>query len=313
MSTKILVTGGAGYLGCTLVPELLRRHYQVTVVDSFVHGDEALKAIAQKELRLVIGDVRDEKLMLPLLKDCEIVIALAAVVGAPACERDPESAKTVNLDSIRWLVSQLSQEQRILFASTCSVYGDAGRTTVNEGSPVKPLSVYGQTKREAELSVMEHPNATAFRLSTAFGVSPRMRDDLLMNYLSLRAISHRYAVLYEPHFRRSLVHVRDIASAFVHGLEKSERLKGQIYNVVHPEGNLSKWEICTAIQEQVPEFLITESAEGKDLDHRNYAVAGTKLTATGYRALNNPRAGIAELLQAYRARGIARPPRSSAR
>lgn len=312
MSLKILVTGGAGYLGCVIVPELLQRHYEVTVVDNFVHGDEALKGVKAKHLSLVVGDVRDPAVIDPLLKTADVILPLAGVVGAPACERDPEAAKEINLDAIRRMLTILSPQQRVLFPSTCSVYGDSGRETVNEGSPVKPLSLYGQTKREAELAVMQHPSATAFRLSTAFGVSPRMRDDLLLNYLVMRAVSHRYAVLYQPHFMRSWAHVRDITAAFVHGLEKADRLKGQIYNVVHPDGNLSKWEIGAAIQELAPEFLLSSSDVGRDLDGRNYAVAGTKLVATGFKAQHAVRAGIAELLQHYRARGITRRPKKSA-
>lgn len=305
MSEKILITGGGGFIGCVLVPELLQRGYRVTVIDHFAHADEALKAIPHPKLNVVVGDVRDEKLMATQLSACDVVIPLAALVGAPACAKSPQLANEVNLLSIRMMMTKLSSAQRVIFPSTCSVYGDALEETVTETSAAKPLSIYAQTKWEAENNVMQHSHATSLRLSTAFGVSPRMRDDLICNDWVARAISRKFLVLFEPNHRRSFVHVRDIASAFLLAVEKPKRTEGQIFNVVHAEGNVTKWELATQIQGALSSVFLSTSDAGRDLDGRNYFVSGNKLFALGYVAKYSLPVGIAELIQHYRVRGLA--------
>lgn len=305
MGYKILVTGGAGYIGSILVPELLQRSHQVTVLDDFRHGDEVLKSTSHPSLKIVVGDVRDTKVITSLVSQADVIIPLAGIVGAPSCSDFPEEAKGVNVEAIRMMMPLLSREQRVLYSSTCSVFGDASVEKVTEETPPKPLSLYAETKLLAEKIVMEHPLSTSFRLSTAFGVSPRMRDDLLLNFLVSKAISKKYLTLFQSQFRRSFVHVRDIAVAFLTALEKTEITKGQIFNVVHEEGNLTKWELAAMIQEQLPFLLLSTSDTGSDLDGRNYFVSGAKFSTIGYSPKYSMKVGISELIQHYRVRSIA--------
>lgn len=312
MSESILLTGGAGYIGSTLVPELLRQRYKVTVVDSFLHKEESLVAVAQNTaLTLIRGDVRDAALMTPLVAAADIIIPLAGIVGAPACDRDPANATSTNLDAISWMMKLVSAKQLVCFPSTHSVYGNAGNeVAVDENSPLNPLSLYARDKRDAEASVLAHPNSIVLRLATNFGIAPRMRLDLLLNYFTYEAVTRRFVTLFEAHYKRSLIHVRDASAAFIFALEKRNKMKGHVYNVGHPDANLSKWQICSAVQTHIPDFLVSETKRGTDPDQRNCTVSYKKLTALAFKPNHSILAGIGELVQGYRARGVVRQTRT---
>jgi nucleoside-diphosphate-sugar epimerase len=300
--TNVLVTGGAGYLGSTLVPALLERGYAVTVVDNFLFGQDSLAAVCyHPAFSIVRGDVRSMDVMKPLLRSADIVIPLAARVGAPLCDRDPAAATSTNLGAIADMVGLLSPDQRVLMPVTNSGYGvgEAG-TFCTEESPIRPISLYARNKVEAERILLErHPSAISFRLATVFGMSPRMRLDLLVNDFTYRACTDRFIVLFESHFKRNFIHVRDVARAFLHGIDNFDAMKGQVYNVGLSEANLSKLELCQRIQKQVPAFVFIESEIGVDPDKRDYIVSNEKVERTGYRPAVSLDEGIRELIKGY--------------
>ncbi len=300
--TKVLVTGGAGYLGSILVPALLDRGFAVTVVDNFMYGQDSLAAVCYRpEFSLVRGDVRSLDTMKPLLKDADVIIPLAALVGAPLCDRDPLAATSTNLKAIVDMLGLLSPSQRVLLPITNSGYGvgEAGRFCTEE-TPIRPVSLYGRDKVEVERTLLErHPSALSFRLATVFGMSPRMRLDLLVNDFTYRAITDRFIVLFESHFKRNFIHVRDVARVFLHGIDNFDALKGQIYNVGLSDANLSKLELCEKIREYVPSFVIHESNIGKDPDKRDYIVSNEKIERTGFKPAFSLDAGIRELIKGF--------------
>src|SRR5258706_1572305 len=253
--TRVLVTGGAGYLGSGLVPALLDRGFAVTVVDNFMYGQDSLSAVCYRpELSLVRGDVRSMDTMRPLFKQADIVIPLAALVGAPLCDRDPLAATSTNLQAIVDMLDHLSRDQRVLLPVTNSGYGvgEAG-TFCTEETPIRPISLYGRDKVAVERILLDrHPSALSFRFATVFGMSPRMRLDLLVNDFTYRACADRFVVLFESHFKRNFLHVRDVARAFLHGIDRFESMKGGPYNVGLSDANLSKLELCLRIQRHLP-------------------------------------------------------------
>jgi nucleoside-diphosphate-sugar epimerase len=298
--THVLVTGGAGYIGSVLVPALLDAGHAVTVVDNFMFGQTSLAAVcAHRCFRLVRGDVRSRDTMAPLLRTADIVIPLAALVGAPLCDRDPVAAVTVNRDAIVDMLDRLSPQQRVLMPISNSGYGigEAGRFCT-EATPMRPISLYGRTKVEVEQRLLQrHANAISFRLATVFGMSPRMRFDLLVNDFTWRAVRDRFIVVFEGHFKRNYIHVRDVARAFLHGIDHFDGMRGEAYNVGLSDANLSKLELCAAIQRHVDDFVYLESAISEDPDKRDYIVSNAKIEATGFRPQYSLDQGIAELLQ----------------
>jgi nucleoside-diphosphate-sugar epimerase len=301
-SYSILVTGGAGYLGSTLAPALLAEGHRVTVLDTFRFGQASLNQLcADANFDVRRGDARDPEVLKPLLRDADVIIPLAALVGAPLCDNDKIGAETLNRDAIRTLVALSSREQRILMPVTNSGYG-VGQADkfCTEETPLRPITLYGRTKVEAEQAVLERGNSVSFRLATVFGMSPRMRLDLLVNDFVYRAVNDRAVVLFEAHFKRNYIHVRDVARAFLHGIANFDSMRDQAYNVGLSEANLSKLELCQRIHAQLPKFVFLEAAVGEDPDKRDYIVSNAKVEATGYRTAYSLDAGITELIKGYR-------------
>jgi nucleoside-diphosphate-sugar epimerase len=301
MSLKILVTGGAGYLGSVMVPELLKLGHHVTVLDTFMFGQNSLSDVCYMEnFEVVRGDARDKSLLKSLTKDKDIIIPLAALVGAPLCNRDAIGTVTTNRDAIQTLSDVLSKEQRVLMPTTNSGYG-VGEDGVycTEETPLRPISTYGKTKVEAEEIILQRENSISFRLATVFGMSPRMRLDLLVNDFTYRAVKDGFIVIFEGHFKRNYIHIRDVARAFIHGIENFDRMRGEAYNVGLSDANLSKLELCEKIKEYVPNFTILEAPIGKDPDQRNYIVSNEKIEATGFKPKFSLDDGIKELIKGY--------------
>jgi len=300
--TSVLVTGGAGYLGSILVPALLDRGFAVTVVDNFMYDQDSLAAVCyHPSFSLVRGDVRSMDTMRPLFKDADIIIPLAALVGAPLCDRDPLAATSTNRQAIVDMLAHLGRDQRVLLPVTNSGYGvgEAGKFCTEE-TPIRPVSLYGRDKVEVErILLARHPAAISFRLATVFGMSPRMRLDLLVNDFTYRACTDRFIVLFESHFTRNFIHVRDVARAFLHGIDRFETMRGQVYNVGLSDANLSKLELCQRLQQHVPSFVVYESNIGKDPDQRDYIVSNEKIERTGYRPQMSLDDGIRELIKGF--------------
>ena len=299
---SILVTGGAGYLGSILVPILLEVGYAVTVLDNFMYSQNSLGGVCHHpRFNVINGDVRQVDVLAPLVKRSDIIIPLAALVGAPLCKKDPIGATTTNRDAIATLTKMLSPSQRIIMPITNSGYGVGERDKFcTEETPMRPVSLYGRDKAEAERIILEHDNAISFRLATVFGVAPRMRIDLLVNDFVYRAVTDRFVVLFEAHFRRNYIHIRDVARAFLHGLDKFEEMKGEAYNVGLSDANLSKAELCERIKLQIPEFVYLEAPVGEDPDKRDYIVSNSKIERTGFGPIFSLDDGIRELIKGYR-------------
>ncbi|MEN9470504.1 MAG: hypothetical protein RL630_2237 [Verrucomicrobiota bacterium] len=299
---KILVTGGAGYLGSVLVPQLLATGHAVTVLDSFMFRQATLaECCAAQSFDVVRGDCRDERLIANLLKSHDAAIPLAALVGAPLCDRDRLGAVSINRDAVRLLCKLASPSQRILMPVTNSGYG-IGQPGVpcTEDSPLKPISLYGTSKVEAEQAVLERENSISFRLATVFGMSPRMRLDLLVNDFVYRAVNDRALVVFEGHFKRNYIHIRDVARVFLHALENFETMRGRAYNVGLEDANLTKLELCEVIQQHLPNFVYLEAPIGEDPDKRDYIVSNQRILATGWKPAHSLDDGIRELIKGYR-------------
>jgi nucleoside-diphosphate-sugar epimerase len=249
---------------------------------------------------VVKGDIRVESTFAPLLKKADIIIPLAALVGAPICSQDPVGAQSTNHDAILMMMKHISKEQRVLMPTTNSAYGTGDEENFcTEDSPLRPISKYAIDKVEIEKELMQHENAISFRLATVFGMSPRMRLDLLVNDFTYRAVYDKFVVLFEGHFKRNYVHVRDVSKAFLHGINNFETMRGEIYNVGLSEANISKYELCQHIQKLVPSFVFMEAPFAKDPDQRNYVVSNTKIEATGYKASVDLSGGLAELVKGF--------------
>ena len=294
---NILVTGGAGYIGSMLSQDLLGLGHNVTVLDNFMYQQSSLGQLCyHPNFRIYRGDVRVEADLLPILKQADIIIPLAAYVGAPLCDRDPVGASSTNRDAIFMMMKYLSQEQIVLMPTTNSAYGTGDYC--DETSPLNPISRYAKDKVEVEKILMEHPNATSFRLATVFGMSPRMRIDLLVNDMTYRAVNDGFVVLFESHFKRNYIHVLDVCQAFTMALE-NKNMRGQIYNIGLSSANVSKRELCDTIKKYVPRFEIVEAEIGKDKDQRNYMVSNEKIEKEGFKPNFDLDMGIQELLKGY--------------
>lgn len=302
MTTHVLVTGGAGYLGSILCQHLLNAGFRVTVLDNLMYGQESLfQLCAHSAFDFVRGDVRDEGVMRSLLENVDAVIPLAAIVGAPACDRDPWLAESVNLGAIRLLKKLRSSNQLIVYPVTNSGYGaKSGSVHCTEETPLEPISLYGKTKVDAEAELLSSSNTITLRLATVFGMSPRMRLDLLVNHFTYAAVTDGYLVIFEKHFKRNFIHVRDVADAFIHSLLNADKMVGKAYNAGLDSANLSKEELALKIREYVPRFYLHFSEVGQDPDKRNYVVSNQRLREAGFEAKRSLDDGICELIKGYR-------------
>ena len=285
-----------------LVPELLDRGYKVTGLDTYQRGDTALANVAANpNFEPVRGDARDENLLRELLPKVDVVIPLAALVGAPLCKQDPIAAKTTNLDAILSILKLRGQGQRIVYPTTNSGYGIGQKGVFcTEETPLSPISLYGTTKVDAERAILDSGNGITLRLATVFGMAPRMRIDLLVNDFTYRAVTDRAVVIFEGEAKRNYIHVRDVAKAFIHSMESYERMKGEAYNVGLSSANLSKLELCAKIKEYVPEFVWLQAPIGEDPDKRDYIVSNEKIEKTGWFPDHSIDMGIQELIRGYR-------------
>lgn len=298
---KVLVTGGAGYLGSILVPQLLAAGHEVTGVDNFMYNQNSLLDCCYNEqLRIVRGDARDKTVIETEMKQADYIIPLACLTGAPICKKDPLAAQTVIVDAIKLITGLRSKQQRIIYPTTNSGYGigEKGKHCT-EASPLKPVSLYGKLKVEAENILLGSGNAITLRLATAFGISPRMRLDLLVNDFVYRAVNDHFLVLFEAHFNRNYIHVRDVARAFLHAMSNFEAMKNEPYNVGLSDANLDKWQLCQEIKKQIPDFYFVEAAIGEDPDKRDYIVSNEKIEKTGFKPAVSLQDGIRELIKGY--------------
>lgn len=296
---KILITGAAGYIGSVLLPYFLKEGYEILAIDNFLYNQNSLlDCCSDKNLTIVRGDARDEKLISESIKNTDFIIPLACLTGAPLCQKEPEAARTTDLEAIKILLRLKSPEQKIIFPTTNSGYGISQEGIYcDENTPLNPISLYGCLKVEAEKAVLESKNAISLRLATVFGISPRMRLDLLVNDFVYRAVNDGFVVLFEPHFKRNYVHVRDVARAFVYCVKNFENMKGEAYNLGLDSANLSKLELCKEIKKQIPNFVFLESKIGSDPDKRNYIVSNEKIKKAGFEPKISLQEGIQELIK----------------
>jgi len=299
---NILVTGGAGYIGSILTENLLELGFYVTVVDNFMYKQASLNHLCHNpRFNIINGDIRNEKVIAPLMSKADTIIPLAALVGAPLCNKDIVGADTTNKEAIYTMLKHKSKDQRIIMPTTNSAYGSGDENNFcTEESPLNPISKYAIDKVLVEKELMQHENVISYRLATVFGMSPRMRTDLLVNDLTYRAVNDGYVIIFEGHFKRNYIHVRDVCDAFLHGIYNFNDMKDQIYNVGLSTANVSKLELCEIIKKFVPEFTIVEGEIKKDPDQRNYIVSNAKLEATGFEPMFSLEHGVVELLKGYR-------------
>ena len=299
---KILVTGGAGYIGSILVPELLRNGNEVTVIDNFMYGQASLlDCCFDAKLNIVRGDARDNAIISEHIKKADVIFPLACITGAPGCDRDPIGATYTNFEAVKMITELRGKNQLIIFPTTNSGYG-VGQEGIHctEETPLNPISLYGRLKVDAEKAVLDSGNSITLRLATVFGISPRMRTDLLVNDFVYRAVTDKFLVLFQAHFKRNYIHIRDAARAFIHSLNNSSKMKGQPFNVGLSDANLSKMELCEEIKKQVADFYFAEASIGEDPDKRNYIVSNKKIEKTGFKPAVSLQEGITELIKGYK-------------
>ena len=308
MNIHVVVTGGAGYLGSVLCEHLLDVGIRVTAIDSLMYQQKSLFHLcANPDFDFVCGDVRDEALMRRYVKQADVIIPLAAIVGAPGCDRDPSLARSVNLEAIRLINRLRGASQLVIYPTTNSGYGtQTGDVFCTEETPLEPISLYGSTKSEAETEVLQSPNAVTLRLATVFGMSPRMRLDLLVNHFTYAAVTDGYLVIFEKDFKRNYIHIRDVADVFLHCIENAKQMVGRPYNAGLDAANLSKEELALKIKEFVPNFYVHYAAIGSDPDKRNYIVSNQRLRQAGFEAKRSLEFGIQELIKGYRMMGRSR-------
>jgi nucleoside-diphosphate-sugar epimerase len=299
---KILITGGAGYLGSVITGHMLKEGYKVIVLDKLIFNQTSLlQYTSNNNFKFIHGDVRNEKLLEKLCNEVDVIIPLAAIVGFPACASEPDLAREINFQQIVNIVKFTNGKgKKILYPNTNSGYGlSTGQSECTEESPLTPISVYGTTKCEAENFLRTSTDSIIFRLATVFGVSPRMRTDLLVNDFTYKAITDKYIVVFEKTFKRNFIHIEDVASAFLFMLENYDKYKGEIFNVGLSDANLSKQELLEKIQSHVKDFAVVYDDYYEDPDKRNYIVSNEKIESTGWKPKWNLDMGIEQLIMAY--------------
>ena len=305
MNKRVLLTGGAGYLGSVMCQHLLRDGYRVTVLDNLMYNQQSLfHFCSHPHFDFVPGDVRDESIMRDVIAGHDVLVPLAAIVGAPACNRDKPAATAVNLDAVCMLNRLRSPQQLVVFPVTNSGYGtQSGEIHCTEDTPLEPITLYGRTKVEAEAELLNSPNTITLRLATVFGASPRMRIDLLVNHFTFVAATDGCLVIFEKDFKRNFIHIRDVADCFIHAMQNAAAMVGRPYNVGLDTANVSKQELVMKIKEHIPSFYIHFSEVGSDPDKRNYIVSNQRLRQVGFEARRSLDDGIKELIKAYRMMG----------
>ena len=300
MKENVLITGGAGYLGSVLAEVLLDNGYNVTVFDNLMYKQTSLLHLCDnKNFNFIKGDVTNKKQFLPQIINHDIIIPLAAIVGAPACDANQDLATAINYNQIEFIVDNLRKDQKLLMPNTNSQYGSSD-SIITEESPFNPLSHYAVTKCKAEEYIMDWENGICLRLATVFGSSPRMRTDLLVNDFVYKTLTEGVLVLFQSHFKRNYIHVRDIAYTFMHCIENYNKLNGEVFNVGLSNANLNKRELAETIKSYLPNLVIIENEFGIDKDNRNYIVSNDKLEATGWKPRYTIEDGINELMSAYK-------------
>ncbi len=299
---KILITGGAGYIGSMLTTKLIEKGYRVTVIDSLQFSKNSLNHLfAHKNFKFIYGDVRNKNLIKKNIKKHNIIIPLAALVGAPLCEKYKKEAKEINFESIKYMLKIINKKQKIIFPTTNSGYGIGQKEKYcDENSPLNPISFYGQTKAEAEKIILEFENSICFRLATIFGYSYRMRTDLLVNNFVYKALKFKKLKLYEPHFRRNYIHIIDVVRAFIFAIKNFNKLKSNTYNLGLSSANLTKLMLAKKIKKQFKEVKISIIRNRKDPDQRDYFVSNKKIEKKGFKPIISLEEGIAELLNVLR-------------
>ncbi|MDP3052549.1 MAG: NAD-dependent epimerase/dehydratase [bacterium] len=296
---KILITGGAGFVGSTLVPLLLKEGLDVTVVDNLMYHQDSLLGNAMfKNFHFILGDVRDEIVMKPAIRNADVIIHLAAIVGEPACRMRPDLAKSVNLQASKIINKLRSKNQTLIFASTGSNYGKV-RTICTEKTPLNPLSLYGVTKTESEKIFLTKGNCIIYRFATGFGISPRLRLDLLPNDFTYKAVHERNLIVYQKDYRRTFIHVKDMAKAFAFALAHIPQMKNDVFNVGHESMNLTKENIAKKIKEKI-DFYLYFAPIGHDPDFRNYEVSYKKIRKIGFTTDISIDEGLEELIKAFK-------------
>ncbi|MHC1769176.1 MAG: NAD-dependent epimerase/dehydratase family protein [Verrucomicrobiia bacterium] len=298
---KVLITGGAGYIGSVLTPTLLGLGHEVTVLDNFYFRQNSLAECCHySTFQVVRGDCRDERVVKPLAAKADLIIPLAALVGVPLCNQDQIATQTTNFEAVDMLCRLASKDQWIILPVTNSGYGigEKGKYCTEDTS-LRPISSYGVTKVRAEEAVLGRENSITFRLATVFGMSPRMRIDLLVNDFVYRAVYDRAVVVFEGHFKRNYIHVRDVARVFVHGIEHFQSMRRRPYNAGLDDANLSKLELCALIRKHLPQFVFIEAPIGEDPDKRDYIVSNARLASTGFKPQWSLDQGVVELIKGY--------------
>ena len=300
MKENVLITGGAGYLGSVLAEVLLDNGYNVTVFDNLMYKQTSLLHLCDdKNFNFIKGDVTNKKEFLPQIVNNDVIIPLAAIVGAPACDSNEELATAINYIQIEFIVDNLRKDQKLIMPNTNSQYGSS-ENIITEDSPFNPLSHYAITKCKAEEYIMDWGNGICLRLATVFGSSPRMRTDLLVNDFVYKTLTEGVLVLFQSHFKRNYIHVRDIAYTFMHCIENYNKLNGEVFNVGLSNANLNKRELAETIKSYLPNLVIIENEFGTDKDNRNYIVSNDKLEETGWKPRYTIEDGINELISAYK-------------
>lgn len=297
---KVLITGGAGYLGSVLTHAMLVRGFEVAVLDNFRHGVASLNHLCSyPKLHIFRGDCRSFG---KEISQFDVLVPLAALVGAPLCDDNPVDAWEINCRAVAELVLNAKPHQIIVYPNTNSGYGIGGQHLCTEGDVLKPLSTYGRSKVKAEAHVLAHPLGVAFRFATLFGASPRMRLDLMVNEFVYQAVRNKSIVLFEQDYRRNFLHVRDAAEAIIFAIKNIEMMKGQTFNAGNSEANTTKRGVCEEIKRCVPkeDFCIEEASFGTDPDKRDYIVSNEKLEALGWKPQYSLRDGIEELIRCYK-------------